>query len=121
MEIKDEVYHILKKIKENEQRIFLDVPERGKTVEYRLAYAPACMWAARVTHYLLTKSVPDSDIRPPESVGGMVATCGHRLKHVMWEVEYEDNEGTIYSVVCPDCYHRHYKGRKGMKSKRKRM
>lgn len=121
MEIKDGVYLILKKIKENEQRIFLDVPERGRNIRYRLANAPASIWAARVTHYLLTKSVPDSDIRPPDPPGGIIASCGHKLKSVMWGVEYEDDEGTIYSVICPDCYRRHYKGRKGMKSKREKV
>jgi len=100
-------WKILKECKENEHRIFVKVPVGRKQIEYSLAQLPASLWAARVLSYLLRGCVPQSDIRQPdpeESKGSIIATCGHRIKDIMWEVLVREGENEVSMVVCPKCY-----------------
>jgi hypothetical protein len=109
MEIIDEHYHVLKKIKENEHRIHVPVTEGKREVDYRMSSLPPALWAARVLYYLSVKMVSDGDIVPDEPIGGTIASCGHRVKKVMWDVSVKNSDGILSLVVCPECYRRIYK------------
>lgn len=106
-------YQILKHVKENERCIFMKVPSQGdpkKTVELNLVAADPESWAKRVAKYLSLGRVPPEDIRPPEEhKGGVIATCGHAVTKVMWEVTVEENGEQYSMVVCPTCFSRYYR------------
>jgi hypothetical protein len=123
MEVKDDLYHVLVKIRKNEHRMFYKVPIKKRTVEYSLAQLPPEMWAATVLSYLMRKEVPDTDIREQEpGVGKVIASCGHEIRKVMWEVACKIDGGVEYSVVCPECYSSYYKdGPHCLKRKTKRI
>ena len=100
-------YEVLKQCKKNEHRIFVKVPVKKREVDYSLAQAPPAIWAGRVMYYLTLGGIPPEDIREQEPTGGIVATCGHRIRKVMWEVETVEDGCTIFSVICPTCYSRY--------------
>jgi hypothetical protein len=112
-------YEVLKECKRHEHNIFLKVPVPGKTrkqVECSLATLPPDLWAGRVLSYLMRGGIPPGDIRtPPPNKGGIIATCGHEIRKVMWEIITKEDDMETGMVVCPECYRRHYRGESRLK------
>ena len=42
-------------------------------------------------------------------MGDMIASCGCKVKRVMWEITIPEDDGTSYLSVCATCFHKRYK------------
>jgi len=108
-------YEVLKECKRHEHDIFLKVPIPGnpkKQVECNLASLSPELWAGRVLSYLMRGGIPPGDIRtapPNNGKGRVIATCGHEIQKVMWEITTKENNVETSMVVCPECYRKYYK------------